>query len=502
MSGKHLRVLRGALFAMAGLFALQLAIRAEEDWRAARLLARTETKLRAAGERLDYEDFIPLPAPAAENFATAPIIAKLLRATKPGAANLSAEDQRLTAMSLTQTGNRRLMPWRGRAALGKMVDLGQRSRNLRGGESSPNEKLERSAAGQDVLQWFEQWAPEMTEIATAANRPAARFALHYEKGDEIDLSHGNLFLQLAGLYSLRASAALGVGDSALALRDLETLHRLQRALQPEPLLVSELVRMTIPEAFQQPLWEGLAQHAWNTKQLRHLQELLVENNLLADHQRVVRGERAFLRLNFSLIRKRRLNVSKTLQALFPFQTVPDAVGRFALFFTVAAILNQNEAACERLLQDFVLPVVDPAAGKIDRLKVKRLEEAIQAGRPGFYNLVLKIGFPIYPFFTRRIGMTAVALDQARVACALERFRLTNGRLPAELNELVPMYLSAVPEDVLGSRPLHYRLEPDENYRLYSIGWNQTDDGGLIVAKSDGTRREDEKGDWVWLSAPR
>ncbi len=86
MSGKHVRVLRGALFALAGLLVLLLLIRGEENWRAARFLARTEAELRAAGERLDYEDFIPPPVPAEENFATAPIIVKLLRATKPGAA--------------------------------------------------------------------------------------------------------------------------------------------------------------------------------------------------------------------------------------------------------------------------------------------------------------------------------------------------------------------------------------------------------------------------------
>ncbi len=225
-------------------------------------------------------------------------------------------------------------------------------------------------------------------------------------GDEIDLSHGNLLVRLAGLYSLRASAALGVGDSALALRDLETLHRLQRALQPEPLLLSELMRITIMAEFRQPLWEGLTQHIWTAEQLQGIQVMLEENNLLADHQRVLRGERAFLRLNFTLIRKRRLNIAETLQALFPLQTVPDSVGRFAPFFTVEAILNQNEAACEAPSAGFCFAVVDPVAGKIDRAKVNRLEEAINGGRPSFYNLVPKIGFPIYTLFTRRVGMTS------------------------------------------------------------------------------------------------
>jgi hypothetical protein len=33
--------------------------------------------------------------------------------------------------------------------------------------------------------------------------------------------------------------------------------------------------------------------------------------------------------------------------------------------------------------------------------------------------------------------------------------------------------------------------------LYSVGWNETDDGGVVVTKSNPPRLVVDQGDWVW-----
>jgi len=63
----------------------------------------------------------------------------------------------------------------------------------------------------------------------------------------------------------------------------------------------------------------------------------------------------------------------------------------------------------------------------------------------------------------------------------------------------------VPRDVIDSQPLRYRKE-GEGFVIYSIGWNQKDDGGqMALQKPDDPKavpRLDEKeGDWVWRSQP-
>jgi hypothetical protein len=74
-------------------------------------------------------------------------------------------------------------------------------------------------------------------------------------------------------------------------------------------------------------------------------------------------------------------------------------------------------------------------------------------------------------------LTEVAqLSVAHTALAIERYRLSHGQLPTGLDNLVPVYLPRVPQDPFDGQPLRYRrLEP--GFIVYSIGPDQTDDGG-------------------------
>ena len=65
---------------------------------------------------------------------------------------------------------------------------------------------------------------------------------------------------------------------------------------------------------------------------------------------------------------------------------------------------------------------------------------------------------------------------ARVALAIERFRLAHGKLPEKLDELIPQFLPAVPADPFDGQPLRYhRLE--KGCVIYSIGSDGEDNGG-------------------------
>jgi hypothetical protein len=95
----------------------------------------------------------------------------------------------------------------------------------------------------------------------------------------------------------------------------------------------------------------------------------------------------------------------------------------------------------------------------------------------------------------------VQLDEARIACALERYRLAHGVYPATLEELAPAYIPEVPHDVINGEPYRYRLRADGTFLLYSVGWNERDEGGLVVTSipqsSDPDDNFNKHGDWVW-----
>jgi hypothetical protein len=63
------------------------------------------------------------------------------------------------------------------------------------------------------------------------------------------------------------------------------------------------------------------------------------------------------------------------------------------------------------------------------------------------------------------------------AIALQRYQLRYGKLPPDLESLVPEFLTAVPVDYMNGQLLHYRVESDRSFRLYSVGLDGKDDGG-------------------------
>jgi hypothetical protein len=80
-----------------------------------------------------------------------------------------------------------------------------------------------------------------------------------------------------------------------------------------------------------------------------------------------------------------------------------------------------------------------------------------------------------------------------LAVALACYRAEHGRWPAELKELCPSLLKAIPADRFSTSPLAYR--PNENgYLLYSVGRNLRDDGGQCEPRGSGKSSADRKDD--------
>jgi hypothetical protein len=97
----------------------------------------------------------------------------------------------------------------------------------------------------------------------------------------------------------------------------------------------------------------------------------------------------------------------------------------------------------------------------------------------------------------RFAQGQAAVDMARVACALERHRLAHGQYPERLDALVPQFIPKLPHDIINGQPLNYRRNADGAFVLYSVGWNETDDGGRTVLTKKDRTLDWKQGDWVW-----
>ena len=88
------------------------------------------------------------------------------------------------------------------------------------------------------------------------------------------------------------------------------------------------------------------------------------------------------------------------------------------------------------------------------------------------TFLAKIMLPVYTSLAIKFAQEQTYVNGGLIACEIERYKLAHGKLPATLEEL---HMTGLPHDVINGQPLHYRVIGDDNYLLYSVGWNETDE---------------------------
>lgn len=122
------------------------------------------------------------------------------------------------------------------------------------------------------------------------------------------------------------------------------------------------------------------------------------------------------------------------------------------------------------LSDLGAPLPEPDAAT--QPEVPGWRRQLQANGVG--RQMLELLSPSYDRFFRSFLADRAYVEAVRVAVAFRAFSLAEARAPATLEELVPLYLPAVPTDPFDGAPLRY--DPERRL-VYSIGVNGTDDGG-------------------------
>ena len=102
--------------------------------------------------------------------------------------------------------------------------------------------------------------------------------------------------------------------------------------------------------------------------------------------------------------------------------------------------------------------------------------------------------PHFVYGARTLAYNQTLVNEAQIACALERYRLAHGEYPEKLDALVPQFIEKLPHDIIGGAPLIYRAMPDGKFLLYSVGCNETDDGGHDSPKTQNGGDDFTKGD--------
>ncbi len=142
---------------------------------------------------------------------------------------------------------------------------------------------------------------------------------------------------------------------------------------------------------------------------------------------------------------------------------------------------------------------DPASGTISPQILEASMHKVQtsAKQHSAYHIVASIAIPNFSKAWQVTAYNQTQVNEAQIACALERYHLANGQYPDTLDALMPQFMETIPHDIIGGQPLRYRRTDDGKFLLYSVGWNETDDGGQESPSVKSRSIDFTKGDWVW-----
>jgi hypothetical protein len=531
---------------LAGSFYLEENVRGERAWNA------YKRQQEARGERLDPAALVPPPVPDDQNFASTPYLAPLFDylpgtqqtrdanavvrgkalSLRYDAASSRLETRKMARSNSWVSPGIDLPAWyaaflKGTNAAASMPDAvraryGLLPRNTDATAvqtSTANSQLQTNVptlaeAASGVLGALAESEPVLEELRAASRRPYSRFNLRYDTDNPamILLPHYATLKRVLQVLQLRASAELALGRTNEAAEDIQFMFRLTDAIRDEPILIAHLVRLAELSIALQPLSEGLARHQWSEPQLRAFEERLRQFDLLADGRQALQGERALLGSGFIDYVRRSPNRWRLLDNIGSAGGDGQA-SQFSWQSALLAIVPSGWFYFEKLnysrtFQDYLLPAIDVPGRRVSPDACRRADEHLTAmlNNPVpvvvlRHQVFIRFLLPALTGAVQRFAFAQSGADAAAMACALERYRLAHGQFPESLGVLVPEFISELPHDVINGQPLKYRRAADGQYEIYSVGWNETDEGGAIGLKQKGENIERTAGDWVWRLPP-
>jgi hypothetical protein len=513
------QIARWILISIAVLATLVAILYAEEDWRGKRAWENYKHEWEAKGEKFDWQAFVPPSVPDDQNFFAAPIFTKIkndkitmtpygkdggptspkdLPSSKIGYIGGSNGRTTITDLEAWQTYYRN--PANFHTVIEFVLTNGVMSEETNHLNHATDEypiAPQPQTPAKDVLFALSKFDSEVEELRQASQRPYANVPLNYEDGFNSATTLLPILAELkrcTQLLQLRAVAELADGQNEKALDVMKLLLYLNNSLRNSPFLISHLVRIAIVAIDLQPIWEGLAEHKWSDDQLIVLDAELSKLDFLADYEFAMRGERAFALAYFEELRRTRKLVSSDYNA--GGTKVVYTTNNLALL--PSAYFDQNELAFARMNQEWILPLVDTNLQIVSPSAKKRSDALVEAEKKHYspYKVQAVMMMSAFGASAAKTAAIQTSVNLARVAIALERYHLAHGEYPETLDALAPQFIETIPHDIIGGQPLHYRRTDDRRFLLYSIGWDETDDGGQIVFKKGGLI-DREKGDWVW-----
>ena len=434
------------------------------NWRAEVRWQRYCAAARARGVKLTLAEFAPPEIPDAENFAALP----MFRAAGS-----------ILRSSMDLPGGR--LPDFGDARKGERTDW-QAWQKFFKDASLIAETTEEPA--RDVLRGLEHYAPQFKEWSEWKTRPHCRFSYDYSSGFGRQLPMG-MFIDAVKLFDLRLRAHLAVHESAAALADFQEGLQAYRALQDEPTMLSAMLRICVLSITLNGVADGLKDRAWSDDELRQLETEFAKVRVWQDYRMALSSERGLTNWYGNLL----ADPASRGRVIAWMGRPGSAPGATPLMFVPRRVYRDNQLRQNQNFDELIARASEDGNHFDPDGPNPSGPENLHGPFDYCYFFMFRISTRISKSKADEFVLVKTQLDEARVACALECFRLAHGIFPEKLSELVPDFVKELPLDIYSRQPLIYRRKDGGTFLLYGVGTNRTDDSG-----ADGL-------DDVWLYAP-
>lgn len=480
------RVIKAGAFVVACMLTLSILFYTVEHWRWRRAWNAYAAKAKQEGKRLNKADYAKPPIPDSENFAAIPVFRDAY--LKPNQSDEYDQSDRfdqaifyaLLSTDMTSLRSKGVSPTEGLAQ--QLRYLG--TQNTAGNGkivADINQRLEKDTPAKVALALLdEQLGPLIRELEEGSERPLCHLPLLTEK-ETVSLV---LTIRKAGnLMSRRCHLHVLNGDGPAALSDLRVLARISDICMEQPGLTSAVFRGVIGWVMSSAVWSGLAAEVWEDQNLREVEALLENQDLIAAYYFGWESDKAVVNEESQQLKagdfSRQIQINEANQAKFNkeklwTERLPFNPWRFyPIGWVYRNQLHWNQQA-DALLESINLSqgTIDISPSRITTLK------ALQPPRGWLPDPLQETKENQFPtIYLRSIYRTTLAesmIRQARTAIALERYRKVHGSYPHTLDELIKeSLLTKLPRDPLNNAPMEYQRTAENHYSLQSVETNRT-----------------------------
>jgi hypothetical protein len=322
-------------------------------------------------------------------------------------------------------------------------------------------------------------AEAMRLAREAMKRPRCRFDLDYTAGPAMVTPHLAKLRHLARLFSSKALLNAHNGLPDKAAESVGSIFGLARALDEEPLLISNLVGIAISgiglDALERIEREAPLSDPARREVLKHLAQLdargPVTRGLVAERGAVHGYVQALIR-----------------EGRIPGMGVDPDLQR-AMASNPHMIVEENA----RFLREMTKAIEASRMPSWKALrKFKLIEMRLGSLSPEEAPLSAQLFSPVCATHVRGVRLTACR-DAAVIGLSCELYKSRHGKYPDKLGRLAPEFLDKLPPDPFTGRPFVYRRKGEGDgagFIVYSVGDNLKDDGGV-------EKRSWDKNDIAW-----